>query len=180
VATWLRDTFVTEGSPLYNEDHKHLAFAAIGVLWTNVANSGQQRTVLATAEMPTPKGARWTIARAKYQLAQWFGDVPDFVITLSAPLLSDVDDATFCAVLEHELYHCSQARNEFGAPKWHLDGSPVFGIRGHDVEEFVSIVARYGAGATRVGALVQAAQQRPLVQAASIVGACGTCIARAA
>lgn len=55
---------------------------------------------------------------------------------------------------------------------------PKLGIRGHDVEEFVGIVRRYGAGDT--AKFVAAAQRAPEVGHADIARACGTCILRAA
>jgi hypothetical protein len=36
--TWLRSTFIDEGAPLRNDDHFHLRFAHIGVLWTSIEN----------------------------------------------------------------------------------------------------------------------------------------------
>jgi len=50
--------------------------------------------------------------------------------------------------LEHELYHIVQSVDEFGAPKFNRDtGMPTLTLRGHDVEEFVGVVRRYGARA---------------------------------
>jgi hypothetical protein len=48
-------------------------------------------------------------------------------------------------------------------------------MRGHDVEEFVGVVARYGAEATGVAAIVDAAKAGPTIGRASIAGVCGTC-----
>jgi hypothetical protein len=87
------------------------------------------------------------------------------------------DDASFCALVEHELYHCGQQRNEFGGPKFNSMGLPIFGINGHDVEEFVGIVRRYGVGAAagQTLALVEAAQRGPEISKATITAACGSC-----
>ncbi|WP_267902481.1 putative metallopeptidase [Sinorhizobium meliloti] len=38
---------------------------------------------------------------------------------------------------------------------------PVFTVRGHDVEEFVGVVRRYGADAAGVRAIVDAANRPP-------------------
>jgi hypothetical protein len=54
--------------------------------------------------------------------------------------------------------------DEFGCPKFNRQtGLPVFGMIGHDVEEFVGIVRRYGAGsaAGRTRDLVAAAKKKP-------------------
>ena len=55
-------------------------------------------------------------------------------------------------------------------------GRPVFAIRGHDVEEFVGVVERYGAEATNVQALVRAANKGPSIAQAAIANACGNCL----
>lgn len=182
VAAWIRDTFLDEGAPLENPDHAHLRDARLGVVWTNVDNLKQMRTVVGTAEIPNPKGGAWMKARQLLQLAQWCGGiVPDFLITLSAPYCAEASDAQFCALVEHELYHCAQAVDSFGSPRFHRDNSPVWAIRGHDVEEFVGVVARYGAdSAAGVRALVAAANRGPQLPAESVAGACGTCLAKVA
>jgi hypothetical protein len=111
---------------------------------------------------------------------EWFGAMPDFLLTFSAPAAHDMDDASFCALVEHELYHCAQKMDQYGMPKFKEDGSPSFAIRGHDVEEFVGVVARYGAIDPGVAAMVEVAGRQPLMRAASIAGACGTCGLKAA
>lgn len=179
IAGWIRQTFIVRGAPLYNPDHAHLEFAKIGVVWTGVENNRQQRRILATCEMPqqTMAGA-WKKARAEQQLREWFGELPDFLITLYAPVLSEFDDRSFCAVIEHECYHAAQDIKD-GAPRFHRDGTPFFALKGHDVEEFFGVAARYGLPAD-LKALAQLAQQQPQLPDRLIEGACGTCLARAA
>jgi hypothetical protein len=73
--------------------------------------------------------------RAIEQMKDWFGCLPDFLVTVDV-VSGTFDDASFCALVEHELYHCAQATDAFGYPKFHRDsGDPIWGIRGHDVEE---------------------------------------------
>ena len=60
-------------------------------------------------------------------------------------------------------------------PKFTQDGRPSFAIRGHDVEEFVGVVARYGATAAGVSEMVEAASRGPTIALADIAGVCGTC-----
>ena len=174
---WIVDTFLSEESELFNADHAHLRDASLGVLWTNCDNSRNMRMVIGQAEMmpPTAMG-KWQKARAAQQVEEWFGEMPDFLLTFSAPAAQGMDDASFCALVEHELYHCAQALDLFGMPKFRKDGSPSFTIKGHDVEEFVGVVARYGAKAEGVEMMVEAASRRPLIGAASIAGVCGTCL----
>lgn len=182
LSAWVRDTFVASDGPLANTSHEHLTEAHVGFLWTDIANARQGRAIVGQAETGLPMGAmgRWAKARAVQQVTEWFGEVPDFIITVEAAYASSCDDASFCALIEHELYHCAQERDVFGFPKFSKNGRPKFTIRGHDVEEFVGVVARYGMAATGVSELVRVANKGPEIAAASIAHACGTCLARTA
>lgn len=180
-AQWIKATMLAETGTLHNPDHSHLAEATLGVLWTNVENVKRGRSVIGQAWLMPPGGTdAWGRARAEQQLEEWFGDLPDFVLMFYAPFMSMADDASFCAVVEHELYHCAQELDEYGAPRFNKQtGEAMFTMRAHDVEEFVGVVRRYGAEATPAAlALVQAAQNRPEIAAASIAAACGTCLLR--
>jgi hypothetical protein len=180
---WLRATFLDEGGELANPDHAHLQHGVIGCLWTNVENSRRGRMVVGQCEegQPSAMQGKWRSGRAEQQLTDWFGLVPDFVLTFDARYCADCEDAAFCALVEHELYHAAQDRDAYGAPKFSkATGKPIFALRGHDVEEFVGVVRRYGAQAAGVAALVEAASQRPTISRASIGHACGTCLALAA
>jgi hypothetical protein len=176
--TWARDSFIEDGAPIWNEEHAHLQHARIGFLWTAVSNArGGHRIVGQCELMPPMAMGKWQRARAEQQVEAWFGVVPDFLVTLDAHYASHCDDAEFCSLVEHEMLHAGQERDPFGAPRFLKSGKPKFAVRGHDVEEFVSIVRRYGvgaaAGATR--ALVEAASRKPEVGAVQISQACGTC-----
>lgn len=178
---WLRETFIDEGSSLENEDHRHLRFASLGVLWSSVPNSRQGRTVVGQAEDGTPRAmGRWAKARAEQQIIEWFGSIPDFILTFSADYAAQATDEEFCALVEHELSHCGQARDDFGAPKFRKSGQPAFCIRGHDVEEFVGVVRRYGATSQALRDMVDAVNDAPSVGFSAIASACGTCQQRAA
>lgn len=177
---WIVDTFLDEDSDLFNADHAHLAQAEIGVLWTNVDNSKNMRLVIGQAELMPPMAmGKWQRARAIQQIEEWFGGVPDFLLTFHALAAASMDDTSFCALVEHELYHCGQKLDQYGMPKFGQDGLPSFGIKGHDVEEFVGVVARYGP-TIAVSELVEAASRRPAVGLADIRNACGTCGLKAA
>jgi hypothetical protein len=183
VAAWMFATFIMPGALLLNEGHGHLVNARIGVLWTNVGNKRQGRIVAGTAGIPHVQGDRWVKAMYEFQLRQWFGSVPDFLITVSAQIADQMSDASFCALCEHELYHCGQAVDDFGLPRFsRTTGEPIFTVRGHDVEEFVGVVQRYGPGAAsaHVMDLVKAARGLPSVAEADIAAGCGTCLARVA
>lgn len=175
---WARATFIDPDADLMNEEHQHLNSARLGFCWTTVANSRAGQRIVGQCEiMPPMAMGKWAKARAEQQIGEWFGFIPHFLITIDAHYAAQCDDADFMSLIEHECLHAGQERDPFGGPKFRKDGSPAFALRGHDCEEFVSIVRRYGvgaaAGATR--ALVEAASQRPLIATAQISQACGTC-----
>lgn len=175
---WLFSTFIEDGAPLQNEDHQHLVPAQIGALWTTVTNARAGRRIIGMAEYGPQIGGmgRWQRARAEHQITQWFGAVPDFLLTFDADYASSCSDAQFCALVEHELYHCGQERDAWGQPKFRRQtGLPAYAMRGHDVEEFVGVVRRYGASAAGVTELVEAAAGGPIIAAADISAVCGTC-----
>jgi len=110
---------------------------------------------------------------------EWFGEVPNYIITLAADYCAECSDAEFCALVEHEMYHIAQKVDEFGAPEFTRDGLPRLTLRGHDVEEFVGVVRRYGASG-EVQELIDAASQPAEVAKINIARACGTCMLRLA
>lgn len=177
VVAWIMANFVSVTGPLYSPGHAHLAHAHVGALWTNCSNTRQMRRILAQAEMPFLRGGAWQKGRVEQQMREWFGDVPDFVLTFDAEHAAECSDIEFCALVDHELCHCAQALDEYGCPKFTKEGVPKFAIRGHDVEEFVSVVRRFGVAAAGDSAVdfVIAAGQSPEIGAAPIALACGTC-----
>lgn len=180
---WVRGNFLVDGGHLYNPDHIHLLDANLCFLWARDGITRQGNAVVGQAEIPRFQGNKWQKTRQEQQINEWFGVEPDFLITLCAPYAETVDDATFCALVEHELYHCAQQTNEFGERQFNRDtGRPKYMIQGHDVEEFVGVVRRYGAGhsAGKTMQLVHAALQDPEIAPTSIGRACGTCLKLAA
>lgn len=181
---WARGTFVEATGDLHNPDHAHLADADIGFVWASMGYVKQGRQVLGLTEdlQQSGRGGAWQRGRAQQQMREWFGAEPRFVITLEATYCAACTDAEFCALVEHELYHVGHMRDEFGDPAYTKDGQPRLGIRGHDVEEFVGVVARYGVGDADgyLGRLIMAAAKGPTVAPIRVAQACGTCLLRAA
>lgn len=178
---FVRESFLDEDSPLFNPDHVHLKQARIGYLWTNCSCRRQMKPVAGMTEIPKPptQSSDWAKARYRMQLREWFKtDKLDFLITLDAHYAKSCSHICFLALLDHELYHCGQRLDEFGAPKFNnVTGKPIYGILGHDVEEFVGIIRRYGAdaGAGETKALIAAAKEKPEIAAAVAAEVCGTC-----
>lgn len=180
LGAWARACFIEDGHPLTNPDHCHLQQAEIGWLWTNYAANSLGRAIAGEARIPRDGGAKWSQAMAAYQVQQWFGHIPDFIITISTEAASIMDDASFCALVEHELYHCAQALDDCGAPRFNKDGMPCWTMRGHDVEEFVGVAARYGAVGHSMAAMFKALQDGPVIHDGAVEAACGTCRRKAA
>ena len=186
LAAWVKQAYLHEDGPLFTEEHAHLAQIDIGCLWTNAENSRQKRRIVGQAELGSNIGGRmgkWTKARAEFQLEEWFGFIPDFLLTFDALYAADIDDASFAALVDHELFHCAQDTDRFGMPAFvEATGLPKCCIRGHDVEEFTSVVRRFGIEAAGPNAveMVIAAAQRPEIGPAKLAQGCGTCLRLAA
>lgn len=182
LVVWARATFIEDDGKLHNPDHFHLQSASVGMLWTNVRNSRKGRRIIGQCEEGAPSGmmGKWGKARAEIQITEWFGHVPDFIITIDAEYAMSRSDAEFSALVEHELYHAAQETDPFGAPKFRKStGLPAFTPRSHDVEEVIGVVRRYSADATHVRALVDAANAGPEIANVRVAQACGTCQLRA-
>jgi hypothetical protein len=174
VLKWARTEILTDGGQLFNEDHAHLEYCDVQFLWAPDSFQKQGRTVIGQCEEMLFRCGPWQKGRQQQQMADWFGSVPDYLITLDASYCLTCTDAEFCALVEHELMHIGQELDEFGSPKFAKDGFPKLTLRSHDVEEFVGVVSRYGATA-EVQRLVDAVAAGPTVAAAAISRACGTC-----
>ncbi|MEQ6971105.1 putative metallopeptidase [Pectobacterium polaris] len=177
---WVDRQIISESGNLYNPDHSHLHTADIAFMWASSAFEKKGRTVLGQCEEVMMRAGGWQKARMEQQMHEWFGRVPTFIITLAADYCAQCSDLDFCALIEHELYHICHATDEFGSPKFKRDtGLPVLKMRGHDVEEFVGVVRRYGASRD-VQEMVDAANNRPEVAHVDVARACGTCLLKLA
>jgi len=176
---WLQAEILADTGSIHNEDHAHLLDADIRVMWASAAFAKKGRTVVGQAEQVAFRAGGWQKARMEQQMFDWFGCVPTYIITLAADYCAQCSDADFCALVEHELYHIAQAKDQYGAPKFTQEGLPKLEMRGHDVEEFVGVVRRYGASPD-VQALVDAANSPAEVGKLNISRACGTCLLKSA
>ncbi|MBO1013488.1 hypothetical protein IPU70_08010 [Achromobacter sp. SD115] len=172
---WVEQTILASCGALHNPDHTHLVDADLAFLWAPTAFEKAGRTVLGQAEQVMFRAGGWQKARQEQQMIEWFGRVPEFLITLAADYCGICTDTEFCALVEHELYHVGQRNDEFGAPAFDKEGRPKLRIVGHDVEEFVGVVARYGPS-TDVQRLAAAASAVPTVLRLDIARACGCCL----
>ena len=176
---WVQAEILADTGGIHNPDHAHLLDADIRVMWASSSFEKQGRTVLGQAEQVAFRAGGWQKARMEQQMRDWFGEVPAFIITLAADYCIQCSDTDFCALIEHELYHIAQDTNQYGEPAFTKEGGPKLKLRGHDVEEFVGVVRRYGASPD-VQALVDAANSPAEVGKLNIARACGTCLLKSA
>lgn len=181
LAKWVADTFIEREGPLANPDHAHLRMARIGYLWTTVPNSRHGRVIAGTCELGKPNAmGKWPKAQMIQQREQWFGELPDFIVTLDAGVAASVDNVGFCYIIEHELSHAKYERDEAGGIKFSkATGLPIWAIGAHEVETFVGTAQRYGAVGANVRALVDAVNAGPTIAAIRVEHACGNCVLRA-
>jgi hypothetical protein len=182
VLRWARSTFINDDAPLMVSECEPLQQAEIGFLWTNTPNEKNGRMILGTCRLMPPNGNKWTVGPVIQQLDEWFPDRElDFLITLYAPACAEMDDASFCALVLHELLHAGQRIDKYGAPAFdERTGKPQWAMRAHDLEEFVTVVEMFGTRAAGAEAFVQAALRGPTVSQAQMDIACGNCMRVAA
>ncbi len=179
VRDWARRTFIDKDADLVNPDHKHLRLADILFVWSSVNFKRQGQVVVGTAQpgKQRPSGPGQKEFIESWYLAWNKNQSPDFIITICAPYVVDANPDQICALIEHEIYHCGQAKDAFGFPKYNKNGVPKYAMRGHDVEEFVGVVERYGdLGDPRMLQLKDALNSKPLIrqsQSRGVVCGCG-------
>jgi hypothetical protein len=183
VLEWALEAFVEPGGPFYDEGHEHLLDAQLGFLWTSAANSRRGVSVAGDASMPQSVARRlggWEKEMYLWNLRRWFGtDRLDFLIRLSAPISAEYSDLSFCALVKHELCHCAQALKD-GRLWFKKDGSRVFTLVGHDVEQHIAVVRDFGPVGRNVKSFVEAATSPPRFGEADVEIACGNCLRLAA
>lgn len=175
---WIQSEILADTGSIHNPEHAHLIDASVGVLWASSAFTKKGRSVLGQAEQLMIRAGGWQKARQEQQMRAWFGEEPEFLITLAGDYCTECSDVDFLRLVEHELMHIAHATDQYGAPKFTQEGLPKLYLRGHDVSEFVSIVERYGVGDPDgdLARMVEAAKKPPSVSRASIASACGTCL----
>ena len=180
---WILKTFIDEGGELYNPDHMHISpwdDDLFMVLWASSGFKKSEKVVLGQTEKFAPMAGGWRKMRQEKQMIDWFGCVPNFIITIDAWFAHNASDTDFCALIEHELYHVGAKKDEDG--NYHISpstGEYKYYLRPHDVEEFHGVVQRYGASPD-VQKMVELANDGPTIGKAKIAHACGTCLLKLA
>lgn len=123
--------------------HLHEGEATILFLMREVPKEKACRMVLGEMCLPKFGGALGPVAC--WLLARLCNGMPDFVMVLDAAWWVQAPPIQREALVFHELEHAIHARDRDGELKFDPDGRPVWALRGHDLEEFDSVVRRYGA-----------------------------------
>ncbi|MDN8167616.1 putative metallopeptidase [Acinetobacter baumannii] len=179
---WVIANFLTIGGPLYNPDHDHIAELIhdneefLAFAWASSAYTRAKRMVLGQCEKVMFQQGGWKKARQEQQMRDWFGFVPVYLITIDASFCEKANDSEFCALLEHELYHIGVERDLDGEIIYSdHTGLPKHYLAGHDVEEFIGVVKRWGAN-ENVKRLIEVAKNPPFVSDLDISKCCGNCV----
>ncbi|OXS91445.1 putative metallopeptidase [Acinetobacter baumannii] len=179
---WVVANYLTIGGPLHNPDHDHIAELIhdneefLAFAWASSACMAKKRMVLGQCEKVMFNQGGWKKARQEQQMRDWFGYVPVYLITIDASYCDQATDRDFCALIEHELYHIGVERDEDGDPLIsEMTGLPKHYLAGHDVEEFVGVVKRYGPS-KNVKRLIEVAKNPPFVSNLDISKCCGNCV----
>ncbi len=166
---WVITNFLTLGGELHNPDHDHIAELLhddetfLAFAWASSAFTLAKRMVLGQCEKVMFNQGGWKKARQEQQMRDWFGFVPIYLITIDANFCEQASDREFCALIEHELYHIGVERDGDGEIVYSdHTGLPKHYLAGHEVEEFVGVVKRWGAS-DGIKRLVEVAKQAPFV-----------------
>src|SRR5690606_21448859 len=89
------------------------------------------RIVLGTASMPRVNGELSELF--DWMLERLLGRMPDFLIVLDLSYWEAATPLQREIICYHELCHCVQKVDRYGAPRFTREGLPVWGLREHDV-----------------------------------------------
>ncbi|HLY04876.1 MAG TPA: putative metallopeptidase [Rhizomicrobium sp.] len=101
------------------------------------------RIILGSVHMPMVNGDLAPLF--DWMLERTLGFMPTYLFILDGEYWDKGTETEREILMFHEMCHCDQARDEFGAPRFNrATGEPVWRLIGHDIEEFNAVAARYG------------------------------------
>jgi len=179
---WVMNNWLTLGGELHNPDHDHIAELLhdneefLAFAWASSAAVAKKRMVLGQCEKVMFNVGGWKKARQEQQMRDWFGFVPQYLITVDAAFCEQASDREFCRLIEHELYHIGVERDEDGEIIYSdMTGLPKHYLASHDVEVFFGETKRWGADES-VKRLLEIAKNAPFVSETNIAACCGNCV----
>lgn len=139
-------------------EHQHLIDNEIEIDW--LMRTGEKikggRVVLGSVHEPSCQGEFRDLFQ--WMLERLLGRLPRFLVILDDEYWKAATPEARTILIFHELCHVKQKLDRYGSPRFDKDGLPVYGIVGHDVEDFTAVVARYGAYNDEIRAFVDAAR----------------------
>ena len=141
-------------------EHEHLREHEpdVGFLLREKELVNQGRRILGTCHMPQVQGRLGPLF--DWMLERTLGYVPVFLFVLDAEWWRQASDREREILMFHEMLHAGIAKDNDGCPRFNRQtGEPSWAIRGHDIEEFNEVVARYGAWSPDVQAFLAAVKR---------------------
>ena len=179
---WVVKNWLTVGGELHNPDHDHIAELLhdneefLAFAWASSAAVSKKRMVLGQCEKVMFNQGGWKKARQEQQMRDWFGFVPQYLITIDATYCEQASDRDFCRLIEHELYHIGVERDEDGEVIYSdHTGLPKHYLAGHDVEVFFGEIRQHGVDSS-VQRLLEIAKNAPFASETNIAACCGNCV----
>lgn len=179
---WVVKNWLTVGGELHNPDHDHIAELLhdneqfLAFAWASSAAVAKKRMVLGQCEKVMFNQGGWKKARQEQQMRDWFGFVPQYLITIDATYCEQANDRDFCRLIEHELYHIGVERDEDGEVIYSdHTGLPKHYLAGHDVEVFFGEIRQHGVDSS-VQRLLDIAKNAPFASETNIAACCGNCV----
>lgn len=151
-------TYYTKVLPLadFETIREHEAVIAFMMRRDEKIKAGKR--ILGTCYMPKVQGDLSPMF--DWMLERTLGYFPDFLIVLDHAWWEIASLRSREILVFHELKHCAQRHNKLGEAMFERDsGRPVWNIVGHDVEEFTSVVGRYGAWNAELAEFINAAKE---------------------
>lgn len=179
---WVVKNWLTVGGELHNPDHDHIAELLhdneqfLAFAWASSAAVAKKRMVLGQCEKVMFNQGGWKKARQEQQMRDWYGFVPQYLITIDATYCEQANDRDFCRLIEHELYHIGVERDEDGEVIYSdHTGLPKHYLAGHDVEVFFGEIRQHGVDSS-VQRLLDIAKNAPFASETNIAACCGNCV----
>lgn len=179
---WVVKNWLTVGGELHNPDHDHIAELLhdneefLAFAWASSAAVAKKRMVLGQCEKVMFNQGGWKKARQEQQMRDWFGFVPQYLITIDATYCEQASDRDFCRLIEHELYHIGVERDADGEIIYSdHTGLPKHYLAGHDVEVFFGEIRQHGVDSS-VQRLLDIAKNAPFASETNIAACCGNCV----
>ncbi len=129
------------GLPEFAQLREYDATVAFLFLRDPVFNNGKQ--VLGRCCLPRVQGTLFSVF--VWALEKALGFMPTYIVLLDYDFWCAATDMEREILLYHEMKHQGIAVDKEGELRFNPeDGTPIWGITPHDVEEFEELVARYG------------------------------------